>query len=77
MNTGYVVGGVIFLVIGLGLAGWGQNTASQCNFLNKYFHDECNYTTDAIVTGLVFLVIGGVLMLGGAMSKENKEQITY
>ncbi len=37
----------------------------------------CQYTDAAIGIGIVFLVIGAILGIGGAKSKESEEQTTY
>ena len=62
----------------------GQNTASQCNSLTcalrqAHTNDKahCQYTDADIGIGIIFLVIGAILGIGGAKSKEQEEQTTY
>jgi hypothetical protein len=38
---------------------------------------QCQHTDAAIGIGIVFLVIGVILGIGGAKSKEPEEQTTY
>jgi hypothetical protein len=38
---------------------------------------QCQYTTAATGIGIVFLVIGAILGIGGAKSKEREEQTAY
>jgi hypothetical protein len=84
MNTGYVVAGIVMFLIGISAALWGQNTVSQCNSLTGALTQaltndraQCQYTDAAIGIGIVFLVIGAILGIGGAKSKESEEQRTY
>jgi hypothetical protein len=51
MNTGYVVAGIVILLIGISAALWSQNTASQCNSLTGALtralsidRAQCQYT---------------------------------
>ncbi|MFL6406380.1 MAG: hypothetical protein ACJ71F_04840 [Nitrososphaeraceae archaeon] len=84
MNTGYVVACIVMFLIGISAALWGQNTVSQCNSLTGALTQaltndraQCQYTDAAIGIGIVFLVIGAILGIGGAKSKESEEQRTY
>jgi hypothetical protein len=68
-------------MFGISAALWGQNTASQCNSLidgvkQLLTNDmaQCQYTDAAIGIGVVFLVIGVILMIGGAKLKSEEEQ---
>jgi hypothetical protein len=84
MNTGYVVACIVMFLIGISAALSGQNTVSQCNSLTGALTQaltndraQCQYTDAAIGIGIVFLVIGAILGIGGAKSKESEEQRTY
>ena len=84
MNTGYVVAGIVMFLIGITAALWGQNTASTCNSLTGALTQaltndrvQCQCTDATIGIGIVFLVIGAILGIGGAKSKESEEQRTY
>jgi hypothetical protein len=37
----------------------------------------CQYTDTAIGFGIVFAIVGAILMVGGFVSKEQEEQTTY
>ena len=55
---------------------WGQNTASQCNSITGAL--TRTLSTDAATgIGIVFLVIGAILGIGGAKSKEQEGQTRY
>ncbi|MFL6454277.1 MAG: hypothetical protein ACJ71L_09810 [Nitrososphaeraceae archaeon] len=84
MNTGYYVPCIVMFLIGISAALWGQNTVSQCNSLTGALTQaltndraQCQYTDAAIGIGIVFLVIGAILGIDGAKSKESEEQRTY
>jgi hypothetical protein len=71
-------------LIGISAALWIQNTASRCNSftgtLTQVLSNDrakCQYTDAAIGIGIVFLVIGAILGIGGAKSKEPEKQTTY
>jgi ABC-type phosphate transport system permease subunit len=84
LNLTYVITGIVMFLIGISAALWGQNTASRCNSLTGAVtqllsndRSHCQYTDAAIGIGIVFLVIGVILGIGGAKSKEHEEQTIY
>ena len=62
--------------IGISAALWGQNTASQCNSITGALTQTLS-TDAATGIGIVFLVIGAILGIGGAKSKEQEGQTRY
>jgi hypothetical protein len=71
------------MIIGISTAAWGNSTTGKCNSftgsLTQLLHNErgqCAQRGEAIGIGIVFLIIGIMLIIVGANSKE-KEQTVY
>ena len=70
-------------LIGLAAALWGYGTSSDCKSLggivsriiNQNIRQQCQYTPYAQGTGIVFLFVGVILMVGGAKSKDEEKQM--
>jgi hypothetical protein len=70
------------LLIGLAAALWAYGTSSDCKSLggivgriiNQNIRQQCQYTSYAQGTGIVFLFVAVILMIGGAKSKDEAEQ---
>ena len=68
---------------GLAAALWGYGTSSDCKSLggivgriiNQNIRQQCQYTPYAQGTGIVFLFVGVILMVGGAKSKDEEKQM--
>ena len=82
MNLTYAIAGIAIFLIGLAAALWGYGTSSDCKsfgrivgqIINQNIRQQCQYTPYAQDAGIVFLFVGVILMIGGARSKNEKEQ---
>ena len=71
------------LLIGVAAALWGYNTGNDCKsftgvvgqFVNRDIQQQCQYTTGALGIGIVFLIVGIILMVGGSTSKEEEQTL--
>jgi hypothetical protein len=77
----YAIAGIAIFLIGLAAALWGYGTSSDCKSLggivgqiiNRNIQQQCQYTPYAQGAGIVFLLVGVILMIGGVKSKDEEE----
>jgi uncharacterized membrane protein len=84
MNTVYVVAGTVMLLIGIAVAVWGQNTATECKSFTGSLRQlatndraQCEYTDAALGIGITFAVLGLIIAIIAVNTKEQEEQTTY
>ncbi|MFL6322396.1 MAG: hypothetical protein ACJ71K_03930 [Nitrososphaeraceae archaeon] len=85
MNATFiVVAGIVIFLIGISAAVWGNITAGadKCSSFNgsltQLLHNErgqCAYRGEAIGIGIVLLIMGIVVIIVGANSKEKEHTI--
>jgi hypothetical protein len=81
-STYIIAAGITIFLIGIYAVAWGNSTAGECNNftgpLTQLIHNErgqCAYRGESIGIGIVFLVIGIVLIIFGANPKEKQQAV--